>query len=200
MTGGDRDQELYRYPGSTVLRNRLDIRQKEALDYAERMLVRQRLEEGCPLGDFDLAHLRTIHRHCFQDVYHWAGEVRLVPLAKGESRFCPPDRIEPALRGIHTRVVELDFLRGLSADRFAHAAAMIIGGIDVVHPFRDGNGRALLVYLQQLGQKAGHRVELTRLDRERWIDASIRAGRDDPEHDPMRACIRAAIPGRRHKR
>jgi len=49
----------------------------------ERRLVTQRIIEGAPTGDFDVAHLRAIHRHLFQDVYAWAGELRTVEIAKG---------------------------------------------------------------------------------------------------------------------
>jgi cell filamentation protein len=53
----------------------------------ERRLVVQRSREGAPTGDFDLRHLRAIHRHLFQDVYDWAGEIRTVEIAKGGSQF-----------------------------------------------------------------------------------------------------------------
>ena len=81
----DRD---YCYPPDyTVLRNRLNIRDAPALEAAERELVAQRLLEPVPTGDFDLTHLKAIHRHLFQDVYAWAGDIRTVEIAKGESRF-----------------------------------------------------------------------------------------------------------------
>ena len=194
MTGEERDQQLYRYPGSTVLRNRLDIRDAEGLEFAERMLVRQRMEEGCPNGDFDLTHLQAIHRHLFQDVYEWAGEIRLVPMAKGESQFFPPNRIGLAMQDIHSRILKLDYLRDLRPDQFAQEAANIIGDVNVVHPFREGNGRAQVLYLQQLGERAGHKIDLTRLERERWIEASIRASQAVPNYDPMRDCIHEAMP------
>ena len=83
----DRD---YCYPPDyTVLRNRLDIRDAPALEAAERQFVAQRLLEAVPTGDFDLAHLTAIHRHLFQDVYAWAGEIRTVEMTKGGSRFQP---------------------------------------------------------------------------------------------------------------
>ena len=70
----DRD---YCYPPDfTVLRNRLGIRVARTLDAAERQFVAQRLLEAVPTGEFDLAHLKAIHRHLFQDVYDWAGELR----------------------------------------------------------------------------------------------------------------------------
>jgi cell filamentation protein len=62
----------YVYPGTTILRNRLNIRDSDLLDRIERRLVVQRLREGVPAGSLDLAHLRMIHRHLFHDVYEWA--------------------------------------------------------------------------------------------------------------------------------
>ena len=91
----DRD---YCYPPDyTVLRNRLNTRDAMTLEAAERQFVAQRLLEAVPTGDFDLAHLKAIHRHLFQDVYAWAGEVRTVEIAKGESRF-QPRRFAQAIR------------------------------------------------------------------------------------------------------
>lgn len=199
MTGDERDQQLYRYPDSAVLRNKLDLRESKALEFAERMLVRQRMEEGCPGGDFDLAHLQVIHRHLFQDLYDWAGDIRQVPLAKGDSRFFPPNRIGFALQDIHDRIVKQNYLRGLRPERFAEEAGTVTGDVNLVHPFREGNGRAQAIYLQQLGERAGHKIDLARLDRDRWVGASIRASRADPDYEPMRACIRAAMPGRYHE-
>ena len=63
----DRD---YCYPPEyVVLRNRLGIRDTPTLDAAERQFVAQRLLEPVPTGDFDLDHLKAIHRHLFQDIY-----------------------------------------------------------------------------------------------------------------------------------
>ena len=55
----------YFYPGTRVLKNKLGIRDAVELDAVERMLVTQRMLEGAPSGNFDLSHLRKIHRHLF---------------------------------------------------------------------------------------------------------------------------------------
>ena len=70
------DQEYCYPPDFTILRNKLNIRDLPTLEAAERQFVTQRLLEVMPKGDFDLEHLRAIHRHLFQDVYEWAGSVR----------------------------------------------------------------------------------------------------------------------------
>ena len=77
----------YLYPGASVLRNRLGLTDPDQLDKVERRLVAQRIAEGAPRGGFDLAHLRAIHRHLFQDIYAWAGELRTVEIAKGGHQF-----------------------------------------------------------------------------------------------------------------
>ena len=76
MRNSEKDQKLYTYPNSPVLRNKLDLRDADALERAERLLVQQRIEEGIPRGNFSLDHLQAIHRHLFQDVYEWAGDIR----------------------------------------------------------------------------------------------------------------------------
>ena len=63
------DRDYCYPPDDTVLRNGLNIRAAGTLEAAERQLVAQRLLEPVPAGDFDLAHLKAIHRHLFQDVY-----------------------------------------------------------------------------------------------------------------------------------
>ena len=52
------------------------------IDAVERLLVVERAASGVPQGRFDLAHLRAIHRHLFQDVFDWAGELRTVETSK----------------------------------------------------------------------------------------------------------------------
>lgn len=191
MTNEDRDRELYRYPDSSVLRNRLGIRDAELLAQQERLLVQQRITEGVPTGRFDEAHLRDIHRHLFQDVYDWAGEFRQVDIAKGESWFHPHERLSTGMADVHKRLSEMDYLRNLSRDQFSQEAAEYIGDVNRLHPFREGNGRTQLHYLKQLGGQAGYAIDLTRLDRTSWIDASIAANRFDS--GPMARCIDQAV-------
>lgn len=183
---------VYCYPPDyTVLRNKLDLRTQEELDAFERMAVQVRAEQGCPVGRFDLAHLRAIHGHLFQDVYDWAGELRTVEIKKGGSQFQPRQFIETGMADVHRRLEAQDFLQGRTADGFAEGAGRIIGDVNYVHPFREGNGRTQLIYLQQLSTQAGHPIDLTRIERDAWMGASVRAHHGD--YQPMSACIRGAI-------
>jgi len=166
------DGDPYTYPGSSVLRNKLDIRDVVQLEYTERELVTQRATEGIPSGRFDLIHLRAIHRHLFQDIYDWAGELRTVEIAKGGHQFQLRSFIETGMSDVHRRLVKARFLEGMTRTGFAEAAGRIMGDVNYVHPFREGNGRTQLYYLAQLAERAGHPIELRRIDPVRWVAAS----------------------------
>lgn len=183
MTAGD----PYLYPGTSVLRNRLGLTDPDHLDRVERRLVAQRMTEGAPAGGFDLAHLCAIHHHLFQDVYEWAGELRTVEIAKGGHQFQLRRFIETGMTDVCQRLEKADFLCGLAAIAFVEAAGRIMGDVNYVHPFREGNGRTQLQYLEQLAMQAGHPIDLTRIIPNNWIEASRSSHGGD--YGPMAAEI-----------
>lgn len=163
---------LNRCLNSRVLKNKLDIRENEGLDIAERLLVRIRVAAGTPLSNFDFTHLRSIHRHLFQDIYEWVGELRQVDIAKTDW-FLPFDRIEMGIADVHKRLTKLNFLRVLGRNKFSARAGHILGDINYAHPFREGNGRTQTHNLKQLCKVAKRPIDLTKLSQEQWFEASI---------------------------
>jgi len=194
VTGDD----PYLYPGTSVLRNKLGLTDSNQLEQVERRLVAQRIAEGAPTGGFDLGHLRAIHRHLFQDVYEWAGELRTVEITKGGHQFQFRQFIETGMADVHRRLEKVDFLRGLSNSDFAAAAGPIMGDVNYVHPFREGNGRTQLQYLEQLAAQAGHPIELARIEPSRWLEASRSS--HDGDYGPMAAEIARTFAGRSYGR
>ena len=83
----DATPDPYCYPGTSVLKNIPGIRNQAELDRFETAITAQRGEEPLPLGRFGVSHYRAIHHHLFQDVYPWAGRLRTLRIAKGESVF-----------------------------------------------------------------------------------------------------------------
>ncbi len=59
----------YTYEGSTVLINKLDLRNQKDLDAFALEISTQRAAEELPGGDLDFEHYCAIHHHLFQDVY-----------------------------------------------------------------------------------------------------------------------------------
>jgi len=165
----------YVYPGTQVLRNKFGLQDPKALDLMERWLTTQRRLEGCPEGQFDAAHLKAIHRHIFQDLFDWAGEFRRIEIAKGGNQFQFHRFVSTGLANIHDRLMAADMLVGRSRADFAEAASSIIGDLNYVHPFRDGNGRTQIEYLRQLAWQAGLRFRIDAIEPEAWIEASKRA-------------------------
>ena len=177
-------------PDYAVLRNRLDIRDAAALEAAERELVAFRLLEPMPPGDFDFDHLKAIHRHLFQDVYEWADEVRTVEIAHGREPVpaaavhrrrhggrSPPHRGG----GVFPRV---------GAGRVRRGSGPGLGRRQPCPPVSRGQ-RAQLQYLKQLAARAGHAIDLTRIDLEAWMDASRRSNAGD--HAAIARCLRQAL-------
>lgn len=185
------DQEYCYPPDFTILRNKLNIRDLPTLEAAERQFVAQRLLEAVPKGGFDLDHLRAIHRHLFQDIYEWAGNVRTVEISKGGSQFLPRRFIETGMADVHRRIVAVNYFQGTDREQFATSAGSMLGDVNHVHPFREGNGRAQLQYLKQLAERAGHQIDLTRLDRDTWMEASRSSNRGD--HEAISRCVRGAL-------
>src|SRR4051794_31661988 len=73
----------YCYPGTTVLENKLDLRDADELADFEAEVSDARADEESPGGKLDFEHFKAIHRHLFQDVYDWAGEIRTRPHVQG---------------------------------------------------------------------------------------------------------------------
>ena len=77
------EDDTYCYPGTTVLKNLLDLKEQAELDAFEAEITVQRASEPMPEGKLDAVHYKAIHRHLFQDVYIWAGKPRTVRISKG---------------------------------------------------------------------------------------------------------------------
>ncbi|MEM7799045.1 MAG: Fic family protein [Chloroflexota bacterium] len=186
---------VYCYPPDySVLKNLPGYRDQSQLDAFERAATLERSRQGIPTGNFDLKHLQAIHGHLFQDVYAWAGKLRTVEIEKGGHQFQFRQYIETGMADIYKRLKDDNFLKGRSAEAFAKGAGEIIGDVNYVHPFRDGNGRTQLQYLKLLGAQAGHELDLARLERSSWIEASREAHKAN--YKPMSACIASTVAGR----
>ena len=76
----------YCYEDTPILRNTLDIRDEKTLDLIEAEQSRANMmllyEQG--FHDFTPEGLRNIHRFLFGDIYQWAGEYRIINIAKRE--------------------------------------------------------------------------------------------------------------------
>lgn len=101
----DNDKK-YCYPGTNVLKNKLNIRDLDILCNAERdySAVRQaELDLKGVTGDFSIKHLCSIHNQLFQDIYTWAGKIRTVDISKG-TIFCMVQFIETQFDELYNKL------------------------------------------------------------------------------------------------
>lgn len=171
----------YCYPGTTVLRNRRNLRRQEALDRFETAITAQRFDEPLPAGKLTEQHYQRVHRHLFRDVYTWAGEYRTVRISKGDSTFCYPEHIAREMAKLFADLRRDNNLDGLSAEQFARKAASFLANLNAIHPFRDGNGRSQMAFMALLAARAGHPLHLARLVPTDFMAAMIRSFQGDEE-------------------
>ena len=167
----------YVYPGTNVLKNLAGIEDHDRLQQFEAVSTADRISElrVKPIsGSFDTSHLQRIHRHIFQDVYCWAGELRTIDIRKeGEFWFRRHEFIERALMDLFKRLAEENKLRGTTPQQFGSRAGYYMSELNAIHPFREGNGRAQREFIRELGLNAGLQVDWTRVTREEMYAASI---------------------------
>ncbi|OAV56906.1 adenosine monophosphate-protein transferase [Rhizobium sp. WYCCWR10014] len=170
------------YPGTTVLRNKLDLTDQSELDEFETTMFVLRSEEPWPEGNLDVTHYLALHHHLFQDVYDWGGEIRTIRIGKAGNWFCYPEFISNELSRIFQELAQADYFEGLTLADFAVQAAHLLAEINAIHPFREGNGRTQLTFLALLARHVGRPFNAEVLDRERVIEAMIEsfAGSEQP--------------------
>lgn len=123
-------------------------------------------------GQFDTEHLCAIHRHIFQDVYPWAGELRTVNISKADAVFPPPQFLRQNLDALFAELAHENLLKNLGASAWVHRAAYFFGEINAIHPFREGNGRTQREFIRELAFAGGHRIAWGGHTQEEMIDAS----------------------------
>lgn len=174
----------YVYPGTDVLRNKPGFRDEGALRAFEYEQTTDRAAElsSKPItGKFDLDHLKAIHKHLFQDVYAWAGEVRTVNISKDAIGFAPASYIESYGRTVAADLAKENHLKGLDKPKFVERLANHFTEFNVLHPFREGNGRSTREFVGQLARNAGYELDQTRIDssKDQWNQASARGRAGD---------------------
>lgn len=149
-------------PGSDerVLRNRLGIKLPLEMDVAETRALETAMIEFIGLYDeqhrFTAADICEIHRRWLGGIYEWAGAYRRVNVSKGAFPFAVAARV-PDLMGEFEAGVLARYTPCNFKDRaaIAHALAETHVELVLIHPFREGNGRAARVLSILMALQAG---------------------------------------------
>ncbi|MBQ8965033.1 Fic family protein [Ruminococcus sp.] len=164
------------YEGTLVLMNKLDIRDEEELAELESILTTTRitmlLSEPYK-GSFSAEHYCELHRVIMGDLYDWAGQVRTVPLSKKGTRFHAPEGLERDLGLLFGYLNDENCFLDLKGEDYAAAIAEFYSDLNLLHPFREGNGRTQRVLITQLIERSGRSIDFSRCDKEGLMIATI---------------------------
>lgn len=166
------------YPGTTCLINKLGIRNEEQLAFVESRIVLGKTEElwKSPIsGRFNFDHYKAIHRFLFEDIYDWAGEIRTVDMSKKGTRFVAAAQIDEMAGRIFGRLNRMNNFAGQSQEEFVEEITDFYCSTNMLHPFREGNGRTQRAFLQQLIKNAGYELRFSEIDPDELMIATIQA-------------------------
>lgn len=169
-------QDPYCYQGTDTLINLLDIHDPGELELAERDLTEAAIERiAFSEPPYDIDYLKAVHKALFADLYDWAGELRTVDIAIGSSRFCTASRIHAEGTRLFGELAAELFLVDLPREQLVARAAHFYSEINVLHPFRDGNGRAQRILFEHIILNCGYELSWAGISREEWLNANVEA-------------------------
>ena len=154
-----------------VIENKLGITESAELAREEERISKTKalelFEKGIldslEAGKFD--SLSKIHKYLFDEIYHFAGEIRDVNLAKSNFRFAPLMYLKPALEHIDN----------MPQSTFEEIIEKYVE-MNVAHPFREGNGRSTRIWLDLILKKEiGKVVDWSKVDKEDYLLAMERS-------------------------
>ena len=169
---------IYCYPNSNVLINKLDLKNAKRLEKAEKMIVLAKLydlRQGKIKGNFDKAHFISIHKYLFEDLYPFAGEFRKENIAKDSFSFAEWEFIESELDRLLIKLKEENYLKGLNQEDMAKRLSFYMSELNVLHPFREGNGRVIREFIRELAYKNGYLLDLQKVEPSEVYDAFLKS-------------------------
>ena len=169
--------EEYCYPNSNVLKNKLNIIDSEQLNNAEREITAMKIlyfKKNPIAGKFDFNHLKEIHRAIFSDIFIWAGKSRNVNIAKG-NMFCLSQHLDSYASSIFEKLKSENYLLEIPRENVPKRLAYYLSEINVLHPFREGNGRTPRLMIEYLAGINGFSVDYSHVSRRDMIEASAYA-------------------------
>lgn len=170
------------YPDTTVLINKLNIRNQKMLNVAELRIVismTMKIEKEIKFNNVDFNFYKNLHKQLFDDLYEWAGTVRNINISKKGTVFCNSDDIEKIGKLKFDRLKSLNFLKNTPKDQFLDELTELYHDLNMLHPFREGNGRTLRLFITLLVRNAGYNLNFSECDSDMLMIATIKAAQGD---------------------
>ena len=169
---------IYCYPGTSTLINKLDIHDSNKLFNLERQIVLAKsfiLRQNVKNYGFDKQHFLGIHKFLFEDLYPFAGKTRTENISKGEFTFANWEFIDEQLDYLLNKLKSENYLEDLSKEDLSKRLAFYLSELNVLHPFREGNGRTIREFIRELAYKNGYVLDLTKNSAKEIFHASVKS-------------------------
>lgn len=165
--------------GGEVLKNKLNIKEQKTLEDTETILFSdtyeyflENLEEGIIKFDVDL--IFEIHKYFLGTLYTWAGKTRSVQISKDGVLFAKAEHIQNAL-GDFEKILKENLPKSSDNESVvAEKLAIIHCEFNAIHPFREGNGRTIRLFLDLLALDSGYElINYRKSTKKQYIQACI---------------------------
>lgn len=169
-------QSIYCYPGTNVLKNKLNIKDNKLLKTAEEeitLIKQMELLKNPIKGNFSKSHLMNIHRFIFEDIYPFAGKIRREQISKADTMFYPPDLIDRELDKVFDKIKEKNMLKESDGKKIFDNLAYVMAELNIIHPFREGNGRSIREFIRLMAKRVGCDLNWGNIEKEKLLEASI---------------------------
>ena len=171
-----------------ALENKLGIKSSAELAREEERISKKKaveLFENGMLEKLEAGKFQTlceIHKYLFDDIYDFAGKIRTVNLSKGNFRFAPLMYLETAIKNVDK----------MPQNTFDEIVEKYVE-MNIVHPFREGNGRSMRIWLDMMLKKQiGQVVDWSKIEKEDYLMAMERSPIKDIE---IKYILNAALTG-----
>ena len=169
-------QSIYCYPGTNVLKNKLNIKDNKLLKTAEEeitLIKQMELLKNPIKGNFSKSHLMNIHRFIFEDIYPFAGKIRREQISKADTMFYPPDLIDRELDKVFDKIKEKNMLKESDEEKVFDNLVYVMAELNIIHPFREGNGRSVREFIRLMAKRVGCDLNWGNIDKEKLLEASM---------------------------
>ena len=169
-----------------ALENKLGIKSSAELAREEERISKKKaveLFENGMLENLEAGKFQTlceIHKYLFDDIYDFAGKIRTVNISKGNFRFAPLMYLETAIKNVDK----------MPQNTFDEIVEKYVE-MNIVHPFREGNGRSMRIWLDMMLKKQiGQVADWSKIEKEDYLMAMERSPIKDIE---IKYILKAAL-------
>ncbi len=160
-----------------ILKNKLGIKSEIELAKEEERISKLKAKKLFESGTLNrlkagtFKSLATIHKELFEDIYDFAGKIRMVNISKGNFRFAPITYLDDAIKNIEK----------MPQSNFDEVIEKYVE-MNVAHPFREGNGRSMRIWLDVILKKELQKVvDWESIERDDYLLAMERSPIRDTE-------------------